>query len=106
MRLLQNNQVSLNIIVKEMRFLQWISTYFLEWQGGVIIDPPNGYSGYTYSTYDNNDNKINRTVNPDAKEIQFIFSEWYLTNDGIYKSDCNVQSPANVYYCKWYSIWI
>jgi nitrite reductase (NO-forming) len=52
--------------------------------GGVIVDPANGYTGYTYPTYDDNGNKINRTVSPDAKEIQFIFSEWYLNNDGIY----------------------
>ncbi|HEY7078252.1 MAG TPA: multicopper oxidase domain-containing protein [Nitrososphaeraceae archaeon] len=52
--------------------------------GGVIVDPANGYTGYIYPTYDDSGNKINQTVNPNAKEIQFIFSEWYLNNDGTY----------------------
>jgi nitrite reductase (NO-forming) len=52
--------------------------------GGVIVDPANGYTGYTYTTYDDNGTKINETINPDAKEFQFIFSEWYLNKDGTY----------------------
>lgn len=52
--------------------------------GGVIVDPSNGYTGYTYPTYDDSGNRINQTVNPNAKEIQFIFSEWYLNKDGTY----------------------
>jgi nitrite reductase (NO-forming) len=52
--------------------------------GGVIVDPSKGYTSYNYTTYDDNGNKINQTVNPEAKEIQFIFSEWYLNKDGTY----------------------
>jgi nitrite reductase (NO-forming) len=52
--------------------------------GGVLVDPANGYTGYTYPTYDKSGNKVNQTVNPNAKEIQFIFSEWYLNKDGTY----------------------
>ena len=52
--------------------------------GGVIVDPANGYTGYTYPTYDDSGSNINQTVNPDAKEIQYVFSEWYLTEDGNY----------------------
>jgi nitrite reductase (NO-forming) len=52
--------------------------------GGVIVDPSNGYTGYTYPTYDDIGNRTNQTVNPDAKEIQFLFSEWYLNKDGTY----------------------
>lgn len=52
--------------------------------GGVIVDPINGYKGYSYPTYDDNGNAINQTVSPDAKEIQYLFSEWYLDNAGNY----------------------
>ena len=52
--------------------------------GGVIVDPANGYTGYKYPTYDSKGTKINETVSPNAKEVQFIFSEWYLTKDGNY----------------------
>lgn len=59
--------------------------------GGVIVDPANGYTGYKYTTYDNKGNKINETVSPDAKEVQFIFSEWYLTKDGNYNQSAMFQ---------------
>jgi nitrite reductase (NO-forming) len=52
--------------------------------GGVIVDPEKGYTGYTYPTYDSKGAKINETVSPNAKEVQYIFSEWYLTKDGNY----------------------
>ena len=52
--------------------------------GGVIVDPAKGYTGYKYPTYDSKGTKINETVSPNAKEVQFIFSEWYLTKDGNY----------------------
>jgi nitrite reductase (NO-forming) len=54
--------------------------------GGVIVDPANGYSGYVYPTYDENGNKVSQDVSPFAKEVQYIFSEWYLTKDGGYNS--------------------
>ncbi|HET7147666.1 MAG TPA: multicopper oxidase domain-containing protein [Candidatus Nitrosopolaris sp.] len=52
--------------------------------GGVIVDPVKGYTGYTYPTYDSKGSPISQTVSPNAKEVQFIFSEWYLTKDGNY----------------------
>jgi nitrite reductase (NO-forming) len=52
--------------------------------GGVIVDPVNGYTGYKYPTFSENGSKIVDNVSPNAKEVQFIFSEWYLTKDGNY----------------------
>jgi nitrite reductase (NO-forming) len=52
--------------------------------GGVIVDPINGYIPYRYQTYNNNGNPIVLFVTPNAKEVAFIFSEWYLTKDGSY----------------------
>jgi nitrite reductase (NO-forming) len=52
--------------------------------GGVIVDPANGYTGYKYPTYNENGSKILQTVSPNAKEVAFVFSEWYLTKDGNY----------------------
>jgi nitrite reductase (NO-forming) len=52
--------------------------------GGVIVDPANGYTGYKYTTYSGNGSKITENVSPDAKEVVFVFSEWYLTKNGDY----------------------
>jgi nitrite reductase (NO-forming) len=52
--------------------------------GGVIVDPVNGYTGYKYPTYAENGSKIVENVSPNAKEVVFVFSEWYLTKDGNY----------------------
>jgi nitrite reductase (NO-forming) len=54
--------------------------------GGVIVDPANGYSGYVYPTYSDTGAKISQAVSPFAKEVQYIFSEWYLTKNGAYNS--------------------
>jgi nitrite reductase (NO-forming) len=54
--------------------------------GGVIVDPVGGYTGYKYLTYDDNGSKIIENVSPNAKEVQYIFSEWYLTKNGGYNS--------------------
>lgn len=54
--------------------------------GGVIVDPANGYTGYTYPTYTDTGAKIMQTVSPKAKEVTYIFSEWYLTKNGNYNS--------------------
>jgi nitrite reductase (NO-forming) len=52
--------------------------------GGVIVDPVKGYTGYSYPTYDDKGNAMNQTVKPNAKEIAFVFSEWYLDKKGDY----------------------
>ena len=52
--------------------------------GGVIVDPAKGYTGYTLPTYDDKGNLVNTTVSPEAKEITYVFSEWYLDKDGNY----------------------
>jgi nitrite reductase (NO-forming) len=52
--------------------------------GGVIVDPAKGYTGYTLPTYDDKGNQVNTTVSPEAKEITYVFSEWYLDKDGSY----------------------
>jgi nitrite reductase (NO-forming) len=54
--------------------------------GGVIVDPANGYQGYVYPTYTDSGAKISQAVSPFAKEVQYIFSEWYLTKNGGYNS--------------------
>jgi nitrite reductase (NO-forming) len=54
--------------------------------GGVIVDPARGYQGYLYHTYTNNGLPITQVVSPFAKEVQYIFSEWYLTKNGGYNS--------------------
>ena len=54
--------------------------------GGVIVDPARGYQGYVYPTYTNAGLPIRQVVSPFAKEVQFIFSEWYLTKNGGYNS--------------------
>jgi nitrite reductase (NO-forming) len=51
--------------------------------GGVIVDPKDGYTGYkTVSAV----NGTEIPVSPKAKEIQFEFSEYYLTKNGDYNS--------------------
>jgi nitrite reductase (NO-forming) len=52
--------------------------------GGVIVDPVKGYTGYSLPTYDDKGNAMNQTVKPAAKEIAFVFSEWYLDKKGDY----------------------
>jgi len=54
--------------------------------GGVIVDPARGYQGYVYPTYTNTGIPISQVVSPFAKEVQYIFSEWYLTKNGGYNS--------------------
>ena len=52
--------------------------------GGVIVDPAKGYTGYTFPTYDDKGTQVNQTVSPNAKEIVYVFSEWYLDKAGNY----------------------
>jgi nitrite reductase (NO-forming) len=52
--------------------------------GIVIVDPANGYTGFKYPTYTEDGKPVNMTVSPNAKEVQYILSEWYLTKDGNY----------------------
>src|SRR5215831_17311598 len=54
--------------------------------GGVIVDPARGYQGYVYPTYTSTGIPIKQVVSPFAKEVQYIFSEWYLTKNGGYNS--------------------
>lgn len=54
--------------------------------GGVIVDPANGYTPYVFHTYTDSGAKISQVVSPLAKEVQYIFSEWYLTKNGGYNS--------------------
>ena len=54
--------------------------------GGVIVDPANGYRPYVYPTYTDTGAKILQPVSAKAKEVTFIFSEWYLTKNGGYNS--------------------
>ena len=54
--------------------------------GGVIVDPARGYQGYVYPTYTDTGIPIKQAVSPFAKEVQYIFSEWYLTKNGGYNS--------------------
>src|SRR5215469_14241195 len=53
--------------------------------GGVIVDPLHGYTPYFYHTYTDT-GPLTQFVPPKAKEVQYIFSEWYLTKDGGYDS--------------------
>jgi nitrite reductase (NO-forming) len=78
--------------------------------GGVIVDPalgnarlpisPNtgvGY-GYVYRTYTDKGVPIEQHVSPKAKEVQFIFSEWYLTKDGAYNSTAMFNRQPTYYW--------
>ena len=47
----------------------------------MIVDPANGYEGYTTVSAENG---TEIEVAPQAKEVQFQFSEYYLTKDGAY----------------------
>jgi nitrite reductase (NO-forming) len=60
--------------------------------GGFIVDPANGYSGYVYPTYSDTGAKISQPVSPKvkAKEVTYIFSEWYLTKNGDYTVNMNL----------------
>ena len=55
--------------------------------GGVIVDPVDGYTGYEGITIENGTNALGTSeVSPDAKEVAFQFSEYYLDPSGNYDS--------------------
>ena len=55
--------------------------------GGVIVDPQVGYTGYESVGVENGTNTLTTTeVDADAKEVQFQYSEYYLTPEGKYDS--------------------
>ena len=55
--------------------------------GGVIVDPVDGYTGYEGVTIENGTNALcTSEVSPDAKEVAFQFSEYYLDPSGNYDS--------------------
>jgi nitrite reductase (NO-forming) len=62
----------------------WAQHVFSGMVGGIVIDPSTGYTAYRYPTYNENGTRIMQAVSPKAKEVQYIFSEWYLKNDGNY----------------------
>ena len=55
--------------------------------GIVIVDPADGYTGYEGVTIENGTNALGTSeVSPDAKEVAFQFSEYYLDPSGNYDS--------------------
>ena len=51
--------------------------------GGVIVDPVDGYTGYEGVGVENGTNALTTAdVSPDAKEVAFQFSEYYLDPSG------------------------
>jgi nitrite reductase (NO-forming) len=78
--------------------------------GGVIVDPALGNArlpispatgvgyGYVYPTYTDKGVPIVQHVSPKAKEVQFIFSEWYLTKDGAYNSTAMFNRQPTYYW--------
>ncbi|HEX5905111.1 MAG TPA: multicopper oxidase domain-containing protein [Candidatus Nitrosocosmicus sp.] len=56
--------------------------------GGVIVDPQVGYTGYEGVGVENGTNTLTTTdVEADAKEVQFQYSEYYLTPEGRYDAE-------------------
>jgi nitrite reductase (NO-forming) len=65
--------------------------------GGVIVDPVNGYTGYKYTTYNDSGTRINETISPNAKEVAYVFSEWYLDKNGNYNQSAMFNHDPTYY---------
>ncbi len=67
--------------------------------GGVIVDPVDGYTGYEGVGIENGTLALNTTeVSPDAKEVAFQFSEYYLTEAGTFDREAmNAHIPTSAW---------
>jgi nitrite reductase (NO-forming) len=67
--------------------------------GGVIVDPIDGYTGYEGVGIENGTLALNTTeVSPDAKEVAFQFSEYYLTEAGTFDREAmNAHIPTSAW---------
>jgi nitrite reductase (NO-forming) len=67
--------------------------------GGVIVDPVDGYTGYEGVGIENGTMALNTTdVSPDAKEVAFQFSEYYLTEAGTFDREAmNAHIPTSAW---------
>ncbi len=67
--------------------------------GGVIVDPVDGYTGYEGVGIENGTLALNTTeVSPDAKEVAFQFSEYYLTPAGTFDREAmNAHIPTSAW---------
>lgn len=67
--------------------------------GGVIVDPVDGYTGYEGVGIENGTMALNTTdVSPEAKEVAFQFSEYYLTEAGTFDREAmNAHIPTSAW---------
>ena len=67
--------------------------------GGGIVDPVDGYTGYEGVGIENGTLALNTTeVSPDAKEVAFQFSEYYLTEAGTFDREAmNAHIPTSAW---------
>jgi nitrite reductase (NO-forming) len=67
--------------------------------GGVIVDPVDGYTGYEGVGIENGTLALNTTeISPDAKEVAFQYSEYYLTEAGTFDREAmNAHIPTSAW---------